>query len=119
MTERSAFKRHRVLKVLAVILMAGAFVYCLGAIKPFVDARNMSFEDCPVYFVNGGDFVRITDSGHGIYSVGDAERDLFSFTYDRGTYFCQCDGQSWKMRFANENDIFDLRSGTYLWGTAI
>ena len=119
MTERKAFKRHRFLKVLAIVTVTGAFLFCLGAIKPYVEARNLPFESCPVYFVNGSDFVRITDSSHGVYSVGEYGRESFSFTYDRGTYLCDNGETTWKMRLATSNDMLDLRTETWLWGTSI
>ena len=114
-----AFKKHRFLKALAIVTVAGAVAYSVGVIKPYLDARSIGFSSCNVYYVNGSDFVRITDPSHGVYTVGETEREVFSFSYDRGTYFCQCDGTTWKMRLANPSDILDLRSGTYLWGTAI
>ena len=113
------FKRHRFLKVLAIVLVAGALAYTVGVIKPFVDARGIAFESCPVYYVSGRDFVRIVDSSSGIYSVGDYERENFSFAYDRGTYACSNGQETWKMRLTGEGNIYDLRSSVWLWGTEI
>lgn len=119
MNERAAFKRHRFLKVLAIVTVAGALCYCVGAIKPFVDARNVPFESALVYYVNGSDFVRILDSSSGVYYVSGSERESFHFLYNQGNYSCSYEGKEWNMRLVSNRNLLDLRSGVYLWGTEV
>lgn len=119
MNERAAFRRHRFLKVLAIFLVAGALCYCVGAIKPFVDARNIPFESTLAYYVNGSDFVRILDSSSGVYYVSGSERESFHFVYNQGSYSCSSAIGKWDMRLVSNRNLLDLRSGVYLWGTDI
>ena len=73
------YKRHRFLKVAALILGVAALAYVLEIVVPFVQARGTAFEDCYVYYISGRDFIRVTDSEHGIYSVAEY-RESFSVT---------------------------------------
>lgn len=113
-----AFRRHRLLKVLAVVLAVGAFAYAKEIIVPFVEARSKPFEECFVYYISGSDFIRITDSNHGVYSVSDG-RESFEFNYKLGTYFCKSGEAEWKMRLTDDSNLYDQRSSQWFWGSAI
>ena len=113
-----AFRKHRFLKVLAVVLTVGALAYALEAIIPFVKARGQAFEDCCVYYISGSDFIRITDTSHGVYSVGET-REVFSFKYSLGSYACFSEYGNWDMRLVDASDLIDLRSNQWFWGSEI
>lgn len=113
-----AFRKHRFLKVLAVVAIVGALAYSLEAIIPFVKARGQAFEDCHAYYISGSDFIRITDNSHGVYSVGEA-REVFSFKYNLGSYACSSEYGDWDMRLVDSNNLIDLRSNQWFWGSEI
>ena len=112
------FKRRRFLKVAALILGVAALDYVLEIVVPFVQARGIAFENAYVYYVCGSDFIRVTDSSHGVYSVAEY-RESFSFSYSLGTYFCNAEGRDWDMRLVDESNLYDERSNQWFWGTSI
>ena len=112
------YKKHRFLKVVAFVLGVAALAYVFEIVVPFVKARGTAFEEAYVYYISGSDFIRVTDSEHGIYSVSEY-RESFIFSYNLGTYFCKSEGNEWKMRLVGDGNLYDERSNQWFWGSNI
>lgn len=111
------FKKHRILKLIGLAFGLFLLWFIVSPVIDMTKGQDYQLTEVIGSYAYGVDhWIDFISEDYGkMVSFGEAK--VFSFTYDKGTFYCidlEDTETSWKMKVLSTNSIYNCYDGCYL-----